>query len=133
MKMNKQAWITAIVVGIIFVVAGMFAQSSLTVTPGGTLASCPTPSAKALIFCNVAGDPAATDGAYVSTNGAAYFAVPKSGAGGGVSSFAGRTGNVLPAQGDYSYSQLSAPPTKISCSTASQSNTGFIASGCTIN
>src|ERR1019366_2852730 len=131
MKMNKQAWITAIVTGIIFVVAGMFAQSSLTVSPAGTLASCPTPSAKALIFCNVAGDPAATDGAYVSTNGAAYFLVPKSGAGSNVATVFGRTGNVLPAAGDYSYSQLSAPPTKVSCSTASHSNTGLTASGCT--
>jgi hypothetical protein len=130
--MNKQAWITAIVAGIIFVVAGMFAQSSLTVSPAGTLSSCPAPSAKALIFCNVASDPSNADGAYVSTNGAAYFLITKGGAGGNVATVFGRTGNVLPSQGDYSYSQLSAPPTKVSCSTASHSNTGLTASGCTI-
>ena len=36
------------------------------------------------------------------------------------------------AANDYSYSQLSSPPTTISCTTAQQSNSGLTASGCTI-
>jgi hypothetical protein len=135
MKMKTPQWImaSAFFVFAAWGFASMFGQSSLTVSPSGTLASCPAPSSKALIFCNVAGDPANTDGAYVSTNGAAYFLVTKGGAGGGnVATVFGRTGNVLPSQGDYSYSQLSAPPTTLSCSTASHSNTGLTANGCTI-
>lgn len=53
----------------------------------------------------------------------------------GVTSFNTRTGTVVPAANDYSYSQLSAPPTTINCAVAaiSTGTTGtFGASGCTI-
>jgi hypothetical protein len=105
------------------------------VQPSGvTLAQCTAaqpPAVNTLWFCNVANDAANPAGMYVSANGAAYFQVAKSGGGGGVTTFNNRSGNVLPAQGDYSYIQLANPPTKISCSTSSQSNSGFSASGCT--
>lgn len=86
----------------------LVSQSSLTMSTGSTLASCPTPvsSSKALIFCNVAGDASNPDGAYVSANGGAYSRVSSGGAG-GVGSFNGRTGNVLPASGDYTHAQIS--------------------------
>ena len=127
---------TLIVIAGVLLAGLLLAQSSLTVSPGGTLASCPSPSAKALIFCNVAGDAANPDGAYVSANGASYFRVGQSQAG-GVVTFNGRAGNVLPATGDYTYSQITGTPTsptKLSCSTA-QISTGsagtLTASGCT--
>lgn len=107
-------------------------QSALTVSPAGLLSACPTPSAKALIFCNVAGDSGNPDGAYVSANGAAYFKVGASAGGGGVTSYNGRTGAVTPQSNDYSYSQLSGKPTTLACTTASHNNGGFSASGCTI-
>jgi hypothetical protein len=109
-------------------------QSSLTVAPGATLSTCAAPVAgsKALIICNVAGDPSNPDGAYLSANGGAYFLIQPTGAG-GVTSWKSRTGAVVPQNGDYSYSQLSSPPTKISCTTVSFSNSGFTGSGCTIN
>jgi hypothetical protein len=124
----------SILAAVALVAAWLYAQSSLSIAPGSTLASCPAPSAKALIFCNVAGDTANPDGAYVSANGGAYFRVsaPSSG---GVTSFNGRTGVVLPASGDYKYSQLSGSPTSINCTTAtiSTGSTGTLnASGCTI-
>lgn len=52
------------------------AQSFINV--GGTsgpLSGCPLPSARALVFCGVAGDPANPDGIYASNNGAAYFRI----------------------------------------------------------
>lgn len=53
----------------------------------------------------------------------------------GVASFAGRTGAVLPANGDYSYSQISgtpAPPTAFQCTSGSISSSGGTSgSGCT--
>lgn len=50
----------------------------------------------------------------------------------GVASFAGRTGAVLPANGDYSYSQISGTPTTFSCPTVTESTTsGISATGCT--
>src|SRR5208337_937360 len=94
-------------------------QSSVTYLPGGLLSACPAPSVKALIFCNVAGDSANPDGAYVSANGASYFRVSAAAAG-GVTSWNGATGAVV-----YK-------PSTINCSTATQSNTGLAASGCTI-
>jgi hypothetical protein len=105
-------------------------QSSLSISPGSTLSACPAPAAKALIHCNVAGDGSNPDGDYVSANGAAYFLVSKVGAG-GVTSVFGRTGAVAAAANDYSYAQLSSPPTTVTCSTFTISNTGgLVATGC---
>ena len=55
----------------------LHSQSSLTVQPGSTLASCPSPvsGSKAMIFCNVAGDGSNPDGAYLSANGSAYVRI----------------------------------------------------------
>lgn len=124
------------IVLVVFAVAMMamvlWAQSSLSISPAGTLATCPAPSSKALIFCNVAGDTVNPDGAYVSANGAAYFRVGATTAG-GVTTFNGRSGNVLPASGDYKFSDLSAPPTTMVCTTASIATGGNLtASGCTL-
>src|SRR5579863_126235 len=63
----------------------------------------------------------ASDGLWQSLSGAAYTQI--GGGAAGVTSFNGRTGAVLPATGDYSYAQLSAPPTKVNCG----------ATGCVIN
>jgi len=107
-------------------------QSSLSISPGSTLSACPAPAAKALIHCNVAGDGSNPDGDYVSANGAAYFLVSKVGAG-AVSSVFGRTGAVTASANDYKYSQLSSPPTSITCTTFTISNSGgLVATGCTI-
>ena len=114
MKLVTLGIIVAIITGLF-----LFGQSSMSIQPGSTLAACPSPSAKALIFCNVAGDPSNPDGAYVSANGAKYFQVPQSTAG-GVTSWNGMTGAVTYA------------PSSISCTTAQQSNSGLTASGCTI-
>lgn len=105
---------------------------SLGVNPTTILSSCPAPQAAWLYICQVANDPANPAGAYVTANGAGYFLLQKAGGSGGVASYNGRTGNVVPTTNDYSYSQLSGKPTTISCSTSSQSNSGFTASGCTI-
>lgn len=106
-------------------------QSSVTITPGSLLSACPTPvvGSKATILCPVVGDPANPDGLYVSTNGSTYSV----GQAGGVKTIFGRTGDVKAATGDYSYGQLSGTPTKVTCSTATISASGLVASGCVIN
>lgn len=108
---------------------------SIGVSPSSatTLAGCPAPAANFMNFCQVTNDPNNPAGAYVTANGVAYFLLQKAATGGNaVATVFGRTGNVVGAQGDYSYSQLSGQPTTLSCSTSSQSNSGFTASGCTI-
>lgn len=111
----------------------LWAQSALGVQPGGVLSSCPAPVAKAMIFCNVTGDPANPDGSYLSMNGGAYAQIQTGAAAAGVTSFNKRTGAVLPTTSDYSYSQLSGPPTTLNCTTASLTTTGgLVASNCTI-
>ena len=116
-------------------VVGLSGQSSLSISPAGTLAQCGLSATGELRICNVANDTANPTGAYISANGAPYFLV-SSAAVAGVTSFKGRTGTVVPATGDYRYDMLSAPPTKISCTTASLtagSAGKFDGSGCTIN
>jgi hypothetical protein len=49
----------------------------------------------------------AADGLWVSLNGAAYAQITVTS---GVTSFNGRTGAVLPAVGDYTYTQISGTP-----------------------
>jgi len=69
---------------------------------------------------------------YVALNGGPFQKATAAVAS-GVSSWNGRTGAVLPAANDYSYSQLSGKPTTVSCTTYTISNTGGISfSGCTI-
>lgn len=131
MKFNP--WIVFAVVAVcVGIGVGIHAQSAMGISPGGALSTCPAPAAKALIFCNVAGDTANPDGAYVSANGATYMGPLAPATASGVTSFNKRTGAVLPAANDYTYSQLSAPPTTITCTTFTQSNTGAVGSGCTI-
>ena len=125
MKLVTLGIIVAIVTFVFVVVA-----QTVSVSPAVALANCAAPTAGALLYCNVANDPANADGMYVSANKAPYFKVGASS--GGVLSWNGRTGSVMPAANDYSYSQLSSPPTTISCTTAQQSNSGLTASGCTI-
>ena len=74
---NGIAICVTIVITVILTAVVLHSQSSVTISPGSTLSACPAPvaSSKALIFCNVAGDSANPDGAYVSANGAAYFRV----------------------------------------------------------
>ena len=132
MKTVHKIWIAVIFASILVAVVALFGQSSLSISPGSTLSACPAPAAKALIHCNVAGDGSNPDGDYVSENGAAYFLVSKVGAG-AVSSVFGRTGAVTASANDYKYSQLSSPPTSITCTTFTISNSGgLVATGCTI-
>jgi hypothetical protein len=130
MKKQISMWIALMFVAVSL--SYLMGQSRLSMMTGGLLTSCAVSSAKELAFCNVAGDPTNPDGLYVSANGAAFFLVGKA-IPGGVQTFNSRTGNVLPATGDYSYGQLSGKPTAISCSTSAQSNTGLTANGCTFN
>lgn len=108
---------------------------SLGVTPSAAtpLSGCPAPAAGFMNFCQVTNDAANPSGAYLTANGAPYFLLQKAGSGGNVTSVFTRTGNVVAAPGDYKYSDLANKPTTISCSTSNQGNTGFTASGCTIN
>lgn len=132
--MKKQIAMYAALIFIAIGLTRMMGQSFQVQPSGVTLAQCQTsqpPAVNSLLFCNVANDGANPAGLYVSANAAAYFLVSKSGTG-GVATFNNRSGNVLPAQDDYTYSQLKSKPTTISCATSSQSNTGFTASGCVI-
>lgn len=124
----------AIAITVVMAAIGLVAQSGLQFspqfwaqTPVGPLTGCPTPVSGSNILCSV------TDGYYVSVSGTAYL---KINAAAGVASFNGRTGNVLPTPGDYAYSDLKNPPSRVTCTTAQISAGGsgnFTASGCTIN
>ena len=83
---------------------GVLAQAAQAYTMAGGAAhtTCTTPVAGSYFLC------VATDGVWVSNNGSAYFQiVPPASVVAGVTSFAGRTGAVVPTAGDYSYQQLS--------------------------
>lgn len=133
-KLVVLAMVLAFFAGASYRSIGVKAQS-MGVSPSAatTLAGCPAPAANFMNFCQVTGDPANASGAYVTANGAPYFLLKASAGTAGVVTFNGRSGNVAATANDYSYSQLSGKPTTISCSTSSQSNTGFTASGCSIN
>lgn len=122
--MKYNPWIVLVIAAAMVVslsVIHVRAQSALGVQPGGLLSTCPAPLAKAMIFCNVTGDTANPDGAYVSINGGSYAQVQTGAATAGVSSWNGLTGKVTYA------------PTQVTCSTASLTNTtGLVASSCTI-
>lgn len=99
--------VTAVALGFLFLASTGFAQQFSVTTPGGALASCPAPSAPNNILCSVVSSPpAATDGYYVSANGTPYVQINVVQST-GVSSFAGRSGAVVPKLGDYSFSLLS--------------------------
>jgi len=70
-----------------------------------TLTGCPAPAVGSMNFCLVTNDPSNATGVYLTANGAAYFQIKAAGAA-GVATFNGRSGNVLPAAGDYAFSQL---------------------------
>lgn len=91
---------------------------------GTSGATCQAPTTGNTIICGTSA------GVQISINGAAYVPLAN-----GVLSFSGRTGAVMPAANDYSYSQLSAKPTTISCTTATFQSGGpaaLTASGCSI-
>jgi len=71
-------------------------------------ASCPAIAAGLTSYCF------ASDGLWQSLNGAAYVQLGVA-APAGVTSFNGRTGAVVSVTGDYSYSQISSPPTTVNC------------------
>lgn len=79
-----------------------------------------SPVVAATTFC------AAADGLWQSINGAAFTQVGAV-APTGVTSFNGRTGDVVSAANDYSYAQLSKPPTNLSGCNASVSTSGTTA------
>jgi len=56
----------------------------------------------------------ASDGLWQSLNGSPYTQLGVA-APAGVTSFNGRTGAVISVNGDYSFSQISAPPTTVNC------------------
>lgn len=118
---------TAVLLAIVMVAtalaqsAGQFALSA----PTGALSTCPTPVAGANILCSV------TDGYYASISGAAYAKINVGTQQAGVSSFNGRSGNVMPAANDYKYSDLANQPTSLTCTTGTAGNTGIAGSGCT--
>jgi hypothetical protein len=90
------------------VIAGALAQS-ISFTQPTTLAGCLAPAAGALITCNVANDPNNPSGEYISANGQPYFLVQSQTT--GVTSWNTRKGAVMPALGDYSFSQISGTAT----------------------
>jgi hypothetical protein len=87
----------------------------VTILNAGAPANCAWPTGatvtSGLALC------ATTSGLYWAVNGGAFQAV--AGAAGGVTSFNGRTGAVVSASGDYSFAQLSSPPTSVTAGTFS--------------
>lgn len=122
------------VVTLVFV-GYMFGQSYGKLSIGQIsplVTNCPSPDVGSATFCPVGSGTSFQT--YVSYNGGAYaplnqpFTVP-------VTTVFGRTGDIKAQSGDYNYSQLSSPPTSISCPNASLSSgtTGTLnATGCTI-
>lgn len=136
----------AILVITLCVMLALFVHGAIGQTAGGfvilnaqtSLAGCAWPTSFATVTNGVAVCPlnlAGQPGLAIAVNGGAFSQIPMSQASGGVASFNSRTGNVLPAPGDYSYGQISSPPTTLSCTNASLS-TGtsgtLTASGCVI-
>jgi len=116
-------------VGIGFVVASSFST---------TVAGCPASTVAGSAFLCIVVPGGTTQPSLALSvagfNSGAPFAVVAPAAA-GVTSFNGRTGAVVSASGDYSYSQLSSPPTAENCpvaTLASGSTGAFSASGCTI-
>jgi hypothetical protein len=105
------------VIILIAVVAGIYlghqvhaqTPSTYTIVHNGTLANCaPVVSGQTQTCFPV-------DGLAVSLKGAPYVLLPLTVTPTGVTSFNGRTGAVVPAASDYTFAQLAAPPTSVSC------------------
>jgi hypothetical protein len=117
----KKNFVTGIAVGVLLTLAffagvTVHAQSGqlfyMAPASGTTTTNCGTPaSGSTPPLCGVA------TGWYV-WNGTAWVQLGTVTAS-GVMSFNGRTGAVVPAAGDYSYSQLSSPPTSVTAGTFS--------------
>jgi len=123
--------LTLFALALLIISSPLFGQA-ITIDGATLLSGCPAPAAKTVIQCSVASDPANPDGEYVSANGAPYFKVAASVAT-GVTSFNTRVGAVVSVANDYSYAQLSAPPTTIDCATWTISQGGHLTgSGCVI-
>jgi hypothetical protein len=75
-----------------------------------TVANCPAGQTGLAMLCPVGSG--TTYQMYVSYNGGAYAPLVAAGA---VTSVFGRTGAVVATSGDYSYAQLSSPPTTVNC------------------
>lgn len=99
---NKALWI-AVVILAAFVIGKAQGNQPFWFSVGPALHTSCTIVPNVTSFCY------ADDGAYQSIHGAAW--VPMGGGGvPGVTSFNGRTGAVVAANGDYTYAQLSAVP-----------------------
>lgn len=125
--------VLATITGILLVIAVVaFGQQFAVTTPPGALSGCPSPAAGVNILCSV------TDGYYASIAGSAYVKINATA--GGVATFNGRSGNVMPAASDYSFSQIGGQITpaqlpatiSLNCPTFTQSNTGTTLNKCTI-
>lgn len=107
---------------------------ALAQTPGSSISvsnstNCAAPAAGIFALCM----PKSGGGVEYTNNGSAYATANFSGGGAAsVTSVFGRTGAVTAEAGDYSYAQLSSPPTTITCSTVTVVDKTLTASGCTI-
>jgi len=127
-----------VAIALIWLPPHVHAQLAIGAQPSSTiatsLAGCQT-ATSGFLLCPVF---PASGQAFLAMSVAGYqsgapFEVGPLAAGGSVTSWNGRTGAVTPAQGDYSYAQLSSPPTTLSCGTWAISQSGALtASGCTI-
>lgn len=125
--MNKTLVVLAVLLGGV-ILAAQSSTPSLGVTSStGAGAACVVVTGATVTEC------AATDGLWIAIGTGAFQKVLTGTSTAGVTSFNGRTGVVVSATADYSYSQLSGTPTQkssISCTTSNLSNTGLTASGC---
>ena len=94
----------------------------IMLNPVTSVASCAWPTGAtytaAMALCPVNSGVASTSGLAFAFNGGTTFTLIGSSSA-GVTSFNGRTGAVLPAAGDYTYAQLSSPPTSVTAGTFS--------------
>lgn len=122
---NRVGWIAALILTGFVILQAQTPGSSLAVTNAST---CPTPVVGLFSFCK----PAAGGAVTFTDEGSAYAPANLSGTTAPVTTVFGRKGAVVAAQGDYSYAQLSSPPTSITCATVTISAAGFVGSACTL-
>jgi len=103
-----------------FVLAGVFLLNERTLKAQTVVPPITIQSSIAHTSCSITTGVTsfcfASDGLWQSLNGAAYVQLGLT-APAGVTSFNGRTGAVISVNGDYSYAQISAPPTTVNCGT----------------
>lgn len=109
--MKNMILVLMVMIGVVFLLNAQ-SSPSLGITSATVASGCLSPSGAAVSLCTVPGD-----GLYVAVGSGAFQKV--------------NSGSI--STGATDYSQLTGKPTKISCTTSSQSNSGFTASGCTIN